>query len=66
MGATLRQAHVGFNDFFKKSPFALLPIVILLLHDEMRDWGSIAILTVVYCLISFLLWLGGHVWTWSL
>lgn len=57
LGATLRLAHVGFNDFFKKSPFAILPIIILLLHDDMRDWGSIAILTVVYCLISFLSWL---------
>ncbi len=32
----------------------------------MRDWGSIAILTVVYCLISFLSWLGDLVCTWSL
>lgn len=66
LGATLRLAHVGFNDFFKKSPFAILPIIILLLHDDMRDWGSIAILTVVYCLISFLSWLGDLVCTWSL
>ena len=66
LGVALRQTHVTFNGFFKKSPFAFLPIIILLLHKDMRDWGSIAILAVAYCLISFLSWLGGLVCEWSL
>ncbi len=66
LGATLRQTSIRFQFFFKKSPYAFLPIVILLFHSEMRDWGSIAILTVVYCLISFLCWLDSVICTWAL
>ena len=61
LGAALRQSRVSFNAFFKKSPFAILPIIALLLHDEMRDWGSIATPAVAYSLISFLSWLNSHV-----
>ena len=63
LGASLRQAHIRFGSFFRKSPYAVLPIIALLSHAEMRDWGSIAILAVVYCLISFLCWLDGVVHT---
>ena len=66
LGASLRQAHVRFSSFFKASPYAILPIIALLFHGEMKDWGTIATLTVVYCLISFLDWLDGVVHTWWL
>ena len=66
LGASLRQAHVRFSSFFKASPYAILPIIALLFHGEMKDWGTIATLTVVYCLISFLGWLDGVVHTWWL
>lgn len=66
LGASLRQTNIHFSTFFKKSPYAILPIIPLLIHGEMRDWGSIAILTVVYCLVSFLLWLNSLVHTLGL
>jgi len=65
-GTILRQTNIRFSSFFKKSPFALLPIIIILFYNEMRDWGSIAILSVVYCLISFLCWIESVVCTWAL
>jgi len=64
LGASLRQAGVLFDSFFKKSPWAILPIAIILSHDEMRDWESIGILTVAYCVISLLSWLEGLVCKW--
>ncbi len=66
LGAALRQAHISFTFFFRKSPFAILPIIDLLSHAEMRDWESIHILTVVYCLVSFLSWLNGILQTWGI
>ena len=66
LGASLRQANVRFSDFFKKSPPAILPATLLLSHAEMRDWGAISILAVVYCTISFLKWFSGFVCKWGL
>lgn len=66
LGAALRQSHINFTFFFRKSPCALLPIIVLLSHDEMRDWGSLSILFVAYSLICFLLWLNGLVQTWGM
>lgn len=64
LGASLRQAGIQFNFFFTKSSWAILPIAIILSHDEMRDWGSIGILTVVYCAISLLSWSESIVRKW--
>lgn len=66
LGAALRQTKIRFDSLFPKSPFAVLPVIILLFHEEMRDWGSIAILTVAYCVISFLCWVNGLVRSWGL
>lgn len=63
LGAALRHTGIRFSSFFRKSPFAILPIIVLLIHHEMRDWGSIAILFVAYSLISFLSWFNGLIRT---
>jgi len=56
-GNVLRRSGVQFNSFFRASVFSLLPLVALLCHNDFREWGSIAIMVSVYCVISFLLWL---------
>ncbi len=60
-GAVLRQAGIDFTRFFRKSPLALLPLVVLLLHEDTRDYGSSAIPVVAFCTISFLGWMDGQV-----
>ncbi len=60
LGAALRQANVGFTQFFRKTPLTILPFTILLLHENMRDYGSTAIPLVAYCTISFLGWLNDY------
>ena len=54
IGVCIRKNNVDINDVFRPSALSILPFAFIVAQPELREWGLLTVLAMIYFFLSFL------------